>query len=487
MKFGLTNNVIEEIQQVLATNPKIEKAIIFGSRAKGNYKDGSDIDIAIKGENLKLDDFLPLEVKLDDLNLPYNIDLINYADIKEPALTEHIDRVGIELYSRWKEWTFSHFVEINPAVKLSGAQEYPFVEMKDLQDGIKTCMPSTNREPSGGARFQEGDTLFARITPCLENGKICQVKGLEGGVGFGSTEFLVFRGKQGISDTDFAYYLARWGEVREFAERNFIGTSGRQRVPKDCFDNLRLLLPPLEEQRAIANVLNSLDNKIDLLHRQNKTLEFMAEVLFKMYFNNENRKGTIGEYIKVRGGFAFKSESFKDQGFAGIIKITNISMGSVDIVNTQFVDKEIVDSLDPLKFMIKSGDFLIAMTGAEIGKIGIVEDTEATIWLNQRVGKIIEKIPFGSLVGYMALRSKEGQDHITNSCSGSAQENISSTGLEGMEFETYSEDITTAFGKAVKPVFVKITFNFKKIRMLVHLRDTLLPKLLSGEVRVKMS
>ncbi|MFM7022251.1 MAG: hypothetical protein ACKOXB_04680 [Flavobacteriales bacterium] len=97
--------------------------------------------------------------------------------------------------SEWKEYKFSDFVQISPTVSLRGNEEYSFVEMKDLQDGNKFCFPSNKRKPSSGARFQEGDTLFARITPCLENGKICQVKGLEHGVGFGSTEFLVFRGK----------------------------------------------------------------------------------------------------------------------------------------------------------------------------------------------------------------------------------------------------------------------------------------------------
>ena len=129
----------------------------------------------------------------------------------------------------WKEYKFSDFVTINPTVSLKGTGEYSFVEMKDLQDGNKYCFANAKRKTSSGARFQEMDTLFARITPCLENGKICQVKGLENGIGFGSTEFLVFRGKEKISENDFVFYLSRWDEVRGFAESNFEGTSGRQR------------------------------------------------------------------------------------------------------------------------------------------------------------------------------------------------------------------------------------------------------------------
>jgi len=146
--------------------------------------------------------------------------------------------------SEWKEYKFSDFVEINPTVPMKGTDMYSFVEMKDLQDGNKFCFPSAERKLSSGARFKEGDTLFARITPCLENGKICQVKGLKNGIGFGSTEFLVFRGKESVSDNDFVFYLSRWDEVRGYAESRFEGTSGRQRVPKNCFDNLYLILPP---------------------------------------------------------------------------------------------------------------------------------------------------------------------------------------------------------------------------------------------------
>ena len=90
----------------------------------------------------------------------------------------------------WKEYRFSDFVCINPTVKLP-KENISFVEMKDLNESTRYCMPSQERPLSGGSRFEEGDTLFARITPCLENGKICQVKGLKNGKGFGSTEFYV--------------------------------------------------------------------------------------------------------------------------------------------------------------------------------------------------------------------------------------------------------------------------------------------------------
>src|SRR5664279_1799403 len=110
MKFGLTDDVIEKIQNVLESNERVDKAYVFGSRAKGNYKDGSDIDLALKGKELTFDDVLNLHIKLDDSNLIYRIDLLDYATNREPALKEHIDRVGIEFYSRWKKYKISDII-----------------------------------------------------------------------------------------------------------------------------------------------------------------------------------------------------------------------------------------------------------------------------------------------------------------------------------------------------------------------------------------
>src|SRR5690606_32523784 len=132
----------------------------------------------------------------------------------------------------WKTYKLADFADINPKVSMKMGNKYSFVEMKDLDATFKFTSPSLKKELKGGSKFQNGDTLFARITPCLENGKICQVKNLENDIGFGSTEFLVFRGKDKISDSDFVYYLTRTEYVRNNAIQMMTGTSGRQRVEK---------------------------------------------------------------------------------------------------------------------------------------------------------------------------------------------------------------------------------------------------------------
>jgi type I restriction enzyme S subunit len=403
----------------------------------------------------------------------------------------------------WRRYKFSDFVKINPTISLKGGGTFSFIEMKDLSEGKRYVLPSNEKEITGGARFKEGNTLFARITPCLENGKIGQAKNLKNGVGFGSTEFLIFDDVSEVSDKDFIYYLACWKEVRKFAEQNMVGTSGRQRVGKEAFEKLELAFPNLITQKRIAFILSTIDDKIENNLATNQTLEEIARTLFKEWFvnfNYPNAEGNlkhsefgeipeswsingIGEICYVQNGYAFKSKDFLVQGEVGIIKIKNISGNVVDIQNTDFVDASVISSLDT-KFKIESGSLLIAMTGAEVGKIGLVPLTEKNLWLNQRVGMFQEKIAYGNLFMYLLFSTATYQTAIQNSALGSAQPNISASAIESIRAIIPPAELIEAFGKAVKPMFEKILDNLAENETLKTTRDSLLPKLMSGEIEV---
>jgi len=199
--------------------------------------------------------------------------------------------------SEWKTYKLGDFAEINPRISLKQGNEYSFVEMRDLDASLKYVSPSVKKELKGGAKFQNGDTLFARITPCLENGKICQVKNLEDNVGFGSTEFLVFRGKENVSNSDFVYYLSRSEFVKNNAIQMMTGTSGRQRVEKSALQELEITVPYLSTQTQIAQILTSLDDKIELNLQMNQTLEAMAQAIFKEWFVDFKFPNFDGDFI----------------------------------------------------------------------------------------------------------------------------------------------------------------------------------------------
>ncbi|SFU08927.1 Predicted nucleotidyltransferase [Algoriphagus locisalis] len=100
-KFGLLDSDLEAILSVLSNHAQVEKAYIFGSRAKGNYKNGSDVDIAMKGEGIDFDTVSQISYFLnEETNMPYKFDVLNYHTIKEPDLLEHIDRAGVEIYNK---------------------------------------------------------------------------------------------------------------------------------------------------------------------------------------------------------------------------------------------------------------------------------------------------------------------------------------------------------------------------------------------------
>lgn len=186
---------------------------------------------------------------------------------------------------KWAIKQFSEAVLINPNVPLVQGKVYPFVDMQSVDPNSRSVHTSRKREfTGGGSRFAVGDTLMARITPCLENGKIAQYADDMDTVGHGSTEFIVIRGRPEISDTNFAYYLTRWDEVRLYVISQMTGSSGRQRVPTDSLRHLEIQLPPLAEQHAIAHILGALDDKIELNRRMNETLEAMARAVFKSWF-----------------------------------------------------------------------------------------------------------------------------------------------------------------------------------------------------------
>ncbi|MEI7983088.1 MAG: restriction endonuclease subunit S, partial [Bacteroidota bacterium] len=324
-------------------------------------------------------------------------------------------------------------------------------------------------------------TLFARITPCLENGKICKVRGLKNGVAFGSTEFLVFRGKETISDNDFVFYLSRWEEVRGFAEGHFEGTSGRQRVPKNCFANLLLELPDYSEQIQIASILNSLDDKIDLLHRQNKTLEQLAETIFRQWFVEEAEESW--EVRKLDDLILFdpreKFDTPKEYKVFDMKCLSNTGM---------HIDEGVYRKISSAT-TFRNGDTLLAKITPclENGKTGFVMQLN-----DNEVGKGSTEFVVMRSVGqvsafwiYCLARNNGFRDNAILSMTGtSGRQRVQIDLLKNYEVKINDERMED-FHNAVEPMFKKIKANQTQIRTLTQLRDTLLPKLMSGEVRVK--
>lgn len=378
----------------------------------------------------------------------------------------------------WEEFTLTDFVDINPSVSLTKNTVYPFIEMKDLNPMSKNVYPSAKRILSGGARFENEDTLFARITPCLENGKICQVKGLKNSKGFGSTEFLVFRGKPGISDTTFVYYLATSKEVQDFGITNMSGTSGRQRVSKDAFANLRLRLPPLPEQRTIADVLSALDDKIELNCRMNRTLEQLAQALFKHQLIDKNvhmrEEKSLDEIAKFLNGLALQKYPPNGDDFLPVIKIAQLRTG-----NTENADKASID-LDPA-YIVEDGDVLFSWSGS----------LEVVYWcggkgaLNQHLFKVTSE-NYPKWFYYYWIKYHLSDFQAIAAGKATTMGHIQRHHLTEAKVIIPDESDMVLLNDIMEPIVEKMIANNIESRTLAELRDTLLPKLMSSQVRVKL-
>ena len=210
------------------------------------------------------------------------------------------------------EWVMKKLKDIanfNPRESLAKGVVAKKVAMDKLQPFCRD-IPGYELEPfSGGTKFRNGDTIMARITPCLENGKTAKVAVLDDGeVGFGSTEYIVFRAKDGI-DEDFIYYLVCSPLVREPAIKSMVGSSGRQRVQTDVVQNLEIMVPDYEEQKRISGILKSLDDKIAANTEVNKNLLEQVRALYKDRFidlmpfggsmPSDWHLGTVSEIIEL--------------------------------------------------------------------------------------------------------------------------------------------------------------------------------------------
>jgi type I restriction enzyme S subunit len=420
--------------------------------------------------------------------------------------------------SEWKEINLEDFWHFNPKVETQKDIEYSFIEMPDLIPGEKEVYPKRKRKPHGLTKFQNGDTLFAKITPCLENGKICQAKGLENNVGVGSTEFFVFRGKDNISDNDFVYYLLKWYPITKHAISCMSGSAGHQRVPSDVFKNFSLRLPELSEQIQIAKTLSSLDSKITLLRQQNQILEELAQTLFKRWFVDFEFPDENGQPYKSSGGKMIDSELGEiPEGWRVIpldelvivhngysYKGSELQESDVAMVTLKNFDrnggfrfdgfKEIVSSNYKEKHIVQVGDLVVAHTDltqdAEVlGNPAIImkNDKYRELIISMDLVKVESQDPnINSEFLYFLMAEKRFKSHCKGYSNGTTVLHLSKNAIPEYLFPMpISSDAIVLFSNYAKTVYAKIIKNISEIQNVTNLRDTLLPKLMSGEMRVR--
>ena len=505
-----------------------DRAVLaFGSRATWTAKDYSDLDLAIMGEEpLSLRASSALDEALVESDLPFRVDIVDWAKIEDgfraiirrdavivQAPTSVSEVAGGARLENWSTMPFNEAFVVNPAVPIKRGSPTPFVDMAAVDPSRRAVRSESIREFRGsGSKFENGDTLFARITPCLENGKIARYyanSGL-GDLAHGSTEFIVVRGRPGVTDSEFAFYAARSDLVREYAIGQMTGTSGRQRVPTDALAQLDVPLPPLSEQRAIAHVLGTLDDKIESNHRMNETLEAMARALFKSWFVDfdpvrakmEGRDTGLPEHLAD-----LFPDRLVDSELGQIPEGWEVAnLGEVAALRRRGIDPASVASDTPYigladmprgsialtdwggagsvfsrKSAFEAGDILFGKLRPYFHKVGIAPvdglcSTDIVV--------LGAREPKWSAFVLACVSSSAFVAHTSQIATGTKMPRTSWKAMNRYELCRPTDDVASEFQRLIAPILRRIVGNIHESRTVAALRDALLPKLISGEIRV---
>lgn len=404
----------------------------------------------------------------------------------------------------FKEQQLKNILEINPRMTLKKGTVTKKIAMEHLTEYVKQVKGYELSEFKSGSKFKNKDTLVARITPCLENGKTAYVDILaDDEVAFGSTEFFVVRAKENKGDPQFIYYLMRHPKVRDATIKSMTGTSGRQRAQKEAILEYSMSLPNIFDQKKIGYFLSLFDSKIEANNDTIHNLEQLSQNFFKHWFIDFEFPNEEGKPYKSSGGEMVESElgeipkgwkvfplydlaeyingtSFKkhelqnEKNDLPIIKIAELKSGFSG--NTKYFIGE-----KDKKYYLKNGDILFSWSGNPETSIDTFFWTRGKGILNQHIFKVVSTKYPQQLIYILLKYFKPTFSRIAS--------NKQTTGLGHVTVK----DLKRL--KVVLPLdsspYVQLNhlgdlilnLNLENIK-LQELRDTLLPKLLSGEIEI---
>ncbi len=381
----------------------------------------------------------------------------------------------------WASKRLDEIVEFNPRETIKKGVIAKKIAMDKLQPFCRDITEFELEPFSGGTKFRNGDTIMARITPCLENGKTAKVNILDDGeVGFGSTEYIVFRAREGV-DADFVYYLISSPLVREPAIKSMVGSSGRQRVQIDVVQGITVMVPTLEEQEAIAGILKLLDDKIAVNRKISDNLEQQVQLLYENFITTiDEIPIDISKIIDVRDG-THDSPKPLEVGYPLITSKHLLPFG-VDVITPNKISESDYNKVNE-RSKVDTNDILLSMIGT-VGVVSLIIEEKINFAI-KNVGLFkTSKCPQFTYYLLCYLKSKKTIQHIEKCLAGSTQKYISLTELRKMPIIIPNTVDINKFNDLVTPLFTLIIENVKENKVLTAIRDSLLPKLMSGELAV---
>lgn len=386
--------------------------------------------------------------------------------------------------SEWKEYKLNEVVAlIGGGTPKTSIPEYwngniPWLSVVDFNTGQKFVKTTEKTITEDGLNNSSTKLLKSGDIIISARGTVGAMAILKSPMTFNQSCYGI-RNINNLSDQDYIYYLIK-DSIADFQQIAHGGVFDT--ITKETFKAIDILLPPFPEQKAIAEVLSSLDDKIDLLHRQNKTLEQMAETLFRQWFVEEAKEDweevELGSVIETTSGGtpSRKKMVFYENGIHNWVKSKELNSSFILETEESITEDALMNSSAKL---LPKNSVLIAMYGATVGEYAIITK-EMTC--NQAICalKPNKLYPYT----FLFLFIKTLKDEIINMAVGSAQQNISQILIKQLPIISPNDKIIE-FNKDTEPMFDKIHHNQTQIRTLEKMRDTLLPKLMSGEVRIE--
>lgn len=404
-------------------------------------------------------------------------------------------------------------IDFNPKVKLEKGDAYSFIPMENLTPEVKFVSDIEKKEWQGqsSSKFENGDVLFARIYPCLDNRKIAVAK--TGGKGFGSTEFFVIRAKEGLADQNFVYYLSTSDLIVQTAINSYVGASGRQRADLKFIKNSQFDLPTYDNQKKIAAILSTYDDLINVDKSQIKILENMATELYKEWFvrfrfpnwqNTTFEKGIPKSWHPVKmselvsyyigGGWGEDSPDMEYSEEAYVIRGTDIP--KVDQMIEKGVPYRYHKPSNLQSRQLKEFDLVFEVSGGStnqlLGRNVMISNTLLESFNNKVMCasfcKLIrfdlKKVNPYFMKYYMKL-------YYDYDLVGVYQ--VQSTGISNYQFESFlkhqlvivpERSVMDSFENLVRPIIKKIESLGQQVKILESVKAELIPRLISGKLSV---
>jgi type I restriction enzyme S subunit len=418
-----------------------------------------------------------------------------------------------ELAEGWTGASVISIAELNPrhSNKLDDSQLVTFVPMPSLRESSPNFDCSQERPLAevrkGYTHFADGDVLFAKITPCMENGKGGVAIGLKNGLGCGTTELHVIRPLGGI-EPHYIYRFLQQQSVRRDAVANFTGSAGQLRVPVSFISELEVPHPPLAEQRRIVSKLEEVLEKVQqsqqrlaripaLLKRfRQSVLAAACSGKLTADWRESRQLSQVFETVLMEdvadylGGFAYRSPTFTCNGKYQVIRIGNVRPMRLDITSSPvFISNAIAEETE--RFRLRANDIVVSMTGTkykrDYGFASLVREEDGSLFLNQRVSRVRcgSKLMPQFLLYWM--HSDLFRNHFFAGETGNVnQGNVGADGIRKAQIELPSLTEQQEIVKRVEQLFGfadQIEARFKKAQVQVErLTQSVLAKAFRGKL-----